>query len=83
MLKQAKKDDWWFHLKDKPSAHLILRQPKQNLSEELVAFAAKLCAKFSGESGVVEVDYTRRRELKVRENAFVNYTNFSTIKLEV
>lgn len=83
LLKQAKKDDWWFHLKDKPSAHLILRQPKQNLSEELVAFAAKLCAKFSGESGVVEVDYTRRRELKVRENAFVNYINFSTIKLEV
>ena len=30
LLKNAKKSDLWFHLKDLPSAHVLVRTDKQN-----------------------------------------------------
>ncbi|MCR8679807.1 MULTISPECIES: NFACT RNA binding domain-containing protein [Campylobacter] len=84
LLKNAKKDDFWFHLKDRPSTHVIIKSNKQNLSDEVALFAAKLCAKFSTKSaGVYEVDYTKRQNVKIQNGAFVNYINYKTISIKI
>lgn len=82
LLKNSGKEDFWFHLKDAPSAHVIVKTNKQNLSEEVVQMAAKICVNFSvKESGKYLVDYTKRRNVKINEGAFVNYVNFKTISV--
>ncbi len=82
LLKNSGKEDFWFHLKDIPSAHVIVKTNKQNLSEEAVQMAAKICVNFSvKESGKYLVDYTKRRNVKINEGAFVNYVNFKTISV--
>lgn len=82
LLKNSGKEDFWFHLKDAPSAHVIVKTNKQNLSEEAVQMAAKICVNFSvKESGKYLVDYTKRRNVKINEGALVNYVNFKTISV--
>lgn len=82
LLKNSGKEDFWFHLKDIPSAHVIVKTNKQNLSEEAAQMAAKICVNFSvKESGKYLVDYTKRRNVKINEGAFVNYVNFKTISV--
>lgn len=82
LLKNSKKDDFWFHLKDIPSAHVIVKTNKQNLSDEIIKMAAKICVNFSVKnSGNFEVDYTKRANVKVVDGAFVNYINYKTITI--
>ena len=82
LLKNSKKDDFWFHLKDIPSAHVIIKTNKQNLSNEIIKMAAKICVNFSVKnSGNFEVDYTKRANVKVVDGAFVNYINYKTINI--
>ena len=82
LLKNSGKEDFWFHLKDIPSAHVIVKTNKQSLSEEVVEFAAKICVSFSASgSGKYLVDYTKRQNVKINEGAFVNYVNFKTISV--
>ena len=82
LLKNSSKSDYWFHLKDIPSAHVIVKTNKQSLSEEVVEFAAKICVSFSASgSGKYLVDYTKRQNVKINEGAFVNYVNFKTISV--
>ena len=82
LLKNSKKDDFWFHLKDIPSAHVIVKTNKENLSDEIIKMAAKICVNFSVKnSGNFEVDYTKRANVKVVDGAFVNYINYKTINI--
>ena len=82
MLKNAKKDDLWFHIKDYPSAHAFIVSNKQKISENVIQFVAKLCVEFSNlNKGVYFVDYTRRNFVSVRQKAFVNYTNYRSLKV--
>lgn len=82
LLKQAKKDDLWFHVKDLPSSHVIVSSNKQKISEEVLEFAAKLCVNFSNlKQGSYLVDYTSRNFVKIKQKAFVNYTNFKSISI--
>ena len=82
LLKNSGKEDFWFHLKDIASAHVIVKTNKQNLSEEAVQMAAKICVNFSVKGGgKYLVDYTKRRNVKINEGAFVNYVNFKTISV--
>jgi len=82
LLKNSGKEDFWFHLKDVPSAHVIVKTNKQNLSEEAMQMAAKICVNFSVKGGgKYLVDYTKRRNVKINEGAFVNYVNFKTISV--
>ncbi|MDR3177350.1 MAG: NFACT RNA binding domain-containing protein [Campylobacteraceae bacterium] len=83
LLKIAKKNDIWFHVKDIPSSHVILKTDKNSVGDEVIAFCAKLCLNFSGvNAGVYEVDYTQRRNVKIIEKAHVNYIDFKTIKVQ-
>ncbi|AJC88416.1 NFACT RNA binding domain-containing protein [Campylobacter insulaenigrae] len=82
LLKIAKKDDLWFHVKDYPGAHVIITSNKLKISQMVLEFAAKLCVEFSRlSSGVYLVDYTSKKFVKVKEKAFVNYTNYKTLSI--
>ncbi|ENQ6620208.1 DUF814 domain-containing protein [Campylobacter lari] len=82
LLKIAKKDDIWLHVKDYPSAHVIITSNKLKISQLVLEFAAKLCVEFSKlSSGAYLVDYTSKNFVKVREKAFVNYTNYKTLSI--
>ncbi len=83
LLRSAKSRDIWMHLKDRPSAHVIITTDKQQLPEKLLEAAAKLCVDFSVfEKGRYLVDYTPRREVKIQEGANVLYTDYKTMSIE-
>ncbi|MBP3225049.1 MAG: DUF814 domain-containing protein [Campylobacter sp.] len=80
LLKNSAKNDFWFHLKDRASAHVIVRTNKQNLSEEIANFAAKICVNFSvKEAGNYLVDYTKRLNVSPVKGSFVHYVDYKTI----
>lgn len=79
LLKEAKADDLWFHIKDTPSSHLIIRANKQKITQQVIDEAARLCVKFSGgKEDRFLVDYTYRRKVRVQEGANVLYTDYKT-----
>ncbi|MDR2080426.1 MAG: NFACT RNA binding domain-containing protein [Campylobacteraceae bacterium] len=80
ILKTAKKNDIWFHVKNIASAHVILKTDKSNIPLNALEFCAKLCVNFSVlGAGVYEVDFTPRRNIKIISGAHVTYTDFKTI----
>ncbi|EAI2978374.1 fibronectin-binding domain-containing protein [Campylobacter jejuni] len=82
LLKSAKKDDLWLHVRDIPSSHVLIISNKQKISEEVIEFSARLCVNFSGlKKGSYWVDYTLKNFVKVQQKAFVNYTNFKSINI--
>jgi len=82
LLKFARSNDLWFHLKDMPSAHVILKTDKQRVSEDVIGFAAKMCVEFSTDAkGVYKVDYAKRRDVSPIEGSSVNYINYKTIAI--
>lgn len=82
LLKNAKKDDLWLHIRDIPSAHVLIISNKQKISLNVIEFGAKLCVSFSKlNKGVYWVDYTSKNFVKVQQKAFVNYTNFKSISI--
>ncbi|MFA6143624.1 MAG: NFACT family protein [Sulfurimonas sp.] len=83
LLQRSRARDIWLHLKDRPSAHVIITTDKQQLPQSILEAAAKLCVDFSVfEKGTYLVDYTPRREVRVQEGANVLYTNYKTVSVE-
>jgi predicted ribosome quality control (RQC) complex YloA/Tae2 family protein len=83
LLQKAKAKDTWLHLKDRPSAHVIIVSDKQSLPHHIIYEAAKLCVDFSVfEKGRYLVDYTPRREVKMQEGANVLYNKYNTIEVD-
>jgi len=83
LLKEAKANDIWLHLKEQKSAHVIIKTNKRSIPQDVLENGAKLCARFSGKSGVVQVDYTQRRNVKIQSKANVLYNPYNTIKIKV
>jgi len=84
LLKKAKASDIWLHLKDLPSAHVIIATNKQNVPHDVLEQAAKLCASFSVEHpGTYKVDYTQRRNVKPKEGANVEYVKYKTLSVRI
>jgi predicted ribosome quality control (RQC) complex YloA/Tae2 family protein len=84
LLKESRANDIWMHLKDRPSAHLIISTNKQNIKPEVLEVCAKICASFSvDEHGNYLVDYAKRRDVKPKERAFVNYVNYKTLQITI
>lgn len=82
LLKAAKKDDIWLHVRDYPSAHAIALCGKKKPSEDALKFAAKMCVEFSNlKPGRYFVDYTRRNFVSVKQKAFVEYVNFKSFAI--
>ncbi len=84
LLENSKASDFWFHLKDRPSCHVIVQNTKKELSESVINQAASLCAKFSVDyPGVYEVDFTQRRNVKIQSGANVLYNPYTTTVVKV
>ena len=84
LLKNAKASDFWFHLKDRPSAHVIVGCSKKELPQNVIFEAALIVAKFSCEfGGGYEVDFTQRRNIKIQNGSNTTYTEYKTIFVKI
>lgn len=82
LLKIAKSNDLWMHIRDIPSSHLIIKTDKQNLPEMVIQKAAKLCVDFSlTQAGDYDVDYCKRRFVKIQEGSSVEYDKYQTVRV--
>lgn len=82
LLKSSKKSDLWFHLKDIPSSHVIIKSGKRKIPENVLEFAANLCVDFSAsQAGSYLVDYTKRGNVRIISGSNVNYTDYKTLKI--
>jgi predicted ribosome quality control (RQC) complex YloA/Tae2 family protein len=85
-FRQAKAEDWWFHARGVPGAHVIVRSQGQPLSPETVRQAAGVAAYFSRlrDEPDVPVDYTQRRHVRRIPGAapgLVTYSQEQTIRV--
>ena len=82
LLRLAKSNDIWMHVRDIPGSHVFIRTDKQNLPQSVLESAAKLCVDFSTKNpGNYEVDYTKRKFVKIQEGANVEYDKYKTIHI--
>lgn len=84
-LKLANKDDLWFHVKDVPGSHVILRS--DNISDEEINIASYLAAINSSISSdnKINIDYTEKKNVNKAKGAkpgMVYYEDFSTITVD-
>jgi len=78
----AARDDLWFHTKDIPGSHVVIRDPEP--TEETILEAATIAAYFSKarSSSSVPVDFTKVRHVKKPSGAkpgYVIYDNQETV----
>lgn len=84
-FKFANGNDWWFHAKEMPGSHVIVKSNGDELPDRTFEEAAKLAAYYSSAKGQerIEVDYTQKKHLKKPPQAkpgFVIYhTNYSMV----
>lgn len=72
LIRQANKDDLWFHAKDKPGAHALLATNReQNIPSQVLEAAAQISAYFSRgrDENKVTVTYTRVKNLRKPKGA--------------
>lgn len=83
LLQKARAKDIWVHMKDRPSAHVIITTDKQNLPMNIIESAARLCVDFTMfEKDRFLVDYTPRREVTIQNGANVLYNKYKTIEID-
>lgn len=82
-FKIATGNDWWFHAKDIPGSHVILKSKLDEIPDDIFELLGSLAAYFSKgrQQQKVEIDYTQKKNVK-RVNGgapgFVIYhTNYS------
>ena len=81
LLKNSNANDYWLHIKNYPGTHVIIKNNKLQIPDKVLQKAAKLAVTFSGkEEG--EVDWTKRKFVKIKEGANVEYGKYSTIKIK-
>ncbi len=83
-FKVSSKTDLWFHIKDMPGSHVILKLDESQPKDLSILEAATLAAYYSKgkNSTKVPVDYTERKNVKKQSRAkpgMVIYDNYSTV----
>lgn len=86
-LREANGQDYFFHIKDRPGAHVILKNLYEIDENEIYA-AAYLAANYSknNDDRYIDVDYTQKKNVnkaKGSKPGMVYYTNFSTIRVDI
>ncbi len=82
-FKLATGNDWWFHAKDIPGSHVIVKAENKELPDNTFEEAARLAAHYSKAKSQdkVEIDYVQKKQIKKPNAAkpgFVIYhTNYS------
>ena len=78
-------NDWWFHVKQAPGSHVIVKTEGKELPDRTFEEAGKLAAYYSSMRGVekVEIDYVEKKHVKKpggsRPGFVVYYTNYSLV----
>ncbi|CUN91527.1 fibronectin/fibrinogen-binding protein [Eubacterium sp. am_0171] len=78
-------NDWWFHVKDAPGSHVIVKSNGAELPDRTFEEAGRLAAYYSKARGgeKVEIDYVEKKHVKKPKGAkpgfVVYYTNYSLI----
>lgn len=85
--KLGKRHEWWFHAKDMPGSHVLVRSSEDQLEELEIRAAANLAAYYSKgkESSSVAIDYTQIKNLKKvpgSASGFVTYDIYKTIYID-
>ena len=86
-FRQAGGDDWWFHVRGAPGAHVIVRaEGRDDLPPATIRRAAELAAYFSRlrHEAQAAVDYTRRRHVRRIRGAapgLVTYRHERTVRV--
>lgn len=86
-LREANSDDYFFHIKDFPGSHVILKSTYE-ISQDDIIKAAYLAAKYSKNSSdrFIDVDYTQKKNVykaKGSKPGMVYYNNFNTIRIDL
>lgn len=86
-LRIANPDDLFFHIKDLPGSHVILKKGQEIKDFEIDA-AAYLAAKYSknGSDRYIDVDYTEKKHVnkaKGSKPGMVYYTNYKTLRVDL
>lgn len=82
-FKFATGNDWWFHAKNMPGSHVIVKTPGEEPPIKTFEEAASLAAYFSKGKGAdkVEIDYTQKKNVKKPNGSkpgfVIYYTNYS------
>lgn len=82
-FKLANGSDWWFHAKQMPGSHVVLKTEGREVPDHVFEIAAAAAGYYSSgrEQPKVEIDYVQRKEVKKPAGAkpgfVVYYTNFS------
>lgn len=83
ILNKSKSNDLWIHMKDRPSAHVVIITDRREVKENIIREAGKLCLRFSvSEKGAYLLDYTQRRYVRIQSGSNVLYTNYNTMKID-
>ena len=82
LLKQSNANDYWLHIKNYPGSHVIIKNNKLQIPDKVLVKAAELAVAFSGKNEG-EVDYTKRKFVKTKDGANVEYGKYSTIKVKI
>ena len=86
-LRVANPDDLFFHIKDLPGSHVILKKTT-DIKDYEINIAAFLAAKFSknGNDRYIDVDYTEKKNVnksKGSKPGMVYYTNYITLRVDL
>jgi predicted ribosome quality control (RQC) complex YloA/Tae2 family protein len=82
LLKSANANDLWLHIKNYPGSHVIIKNNKLSIPSNVLNEAAKLAVAFSKKDEGV-VDYTKRKFVKIKDGANVEYGKYSSIKVKI
>ena len=81
----AEGNDWWFHAKQAPGSHVIVKSGGDKLPDRTFEEAGRLAAYYSSMRGSdkVEIDYVEKKHVKKPKGAkpgfVVYYTNYSLV----
>ena len=83
LVRSSKPEDIWMHTKAYHSSHVVIKTEGRVVSDEVLLYAAKLCAQYSaGKGDKVAVDYCQIKFVKKPPKSkagFVVYTDYKTI----
>ena len=81
----AEGNDWWFHAKQAPGSHVIVKSGGEELPDRTFEEAGRLAAYYSSMRGSekAEIDYVEKKHVKKPKGAkpgfVVYYTNYSLV----
>ncbi len=82
ILKSSNRNDYWFHIADYHGSHVVVQS--DNLTDDLIEFAATLAARFSQvkDANNVTVNYTEVKNLKkTNQKGLVSLKQFKSITI--